>query len=186
MVIYSYTDIITIYYNIENSIDIQPNYYPLIATCALHIYHIIWYFNKLRFDDWLHHILMIFVLIPISLYINVGLFTNHALFFISGLPGAIDYLLLFLNRNNWIKKITEKSINCFLNLWIRAPGCVAHAVLSIQAILIKLEKDNISTFNLILSLICVALVYWNGIYFMNQVVQTYAIQKFKYRIFLFF
>ena len=49
--------------------------------------------------------------------------------------------------------------------------------LKYSSYLIKLDKDNISTFNLILSLICVALVYWNGIYFMNQVVQNYAIQK---------
>ena len=52
------------------------------------------YYNKLRFDDWLHHILMIFILAPLSVFLNAGCLINHALFFLTGLPGGIDYLLL--------------------------------------------------------------------------------------------
>ena len=44
-----------------------PLDYTFYINCALHIYHIISYFNKLKFDDYLHHGLMVFVALPLGI-----------------------------------------------------------------------------------------------------------------------
>lgn len=138
---------------------------------GLHLYHIIIYNNKLRKDDWLHHILMIGVALPLTEFIPQNNIIGHCLFFTTGLPGMIDYFLLFLVRNNIIKKQTEKMINCKLNLWIRCPGCIMNVTLSIVSMM--LYYNMMSRNQLIFGSIILSTVYWNGIYFMNQVVSDY-------------
>jgi len=159
-------------------------YYPyqeglhILSTCnsiiGLHLYHIIWYYNKLRFDDWLHHILMIFVVMPLSIVLEGGYLLGHGLFFLTGLPGCIDYLLLFLVRNDMLEKHTEKYYNRLINLWIRCPGCIATSTL----ILLQNNKREFDLLTYIISWLVSLLVFWNGIYFMEQVVSDYAI-KYK-------
>ena len=121
---------------------------------------------------------MIFILAPLSVFLNIGSLINHALFFLTGLPGGIDYFLLFLNRNHLISKFFEKKINCFLNLYVRCPGCIAHTALGVLTISKKIQSENINLFNIILSVLACSITYWNGIYFMNQVVQNYAIYNY--------
>tara|TARA_B100001063_G_C16539366_1_gene440493 strand:- start:203 stop:586 length:384 start_codon:yes stop_codon:yes gene_type:complete len=119
---------------------------------------------------------MCFVALPFGLYINSGSLFDHSLFYTTGLPGMIDYFLLFLVRNDKIKKITEKKFNNYINLWIRCPGCISTAVLSMVAFCYT--PDN--TFSLkerIIVLLTAFIVFWNGIYFMNLVVVDYAQQK---------
>ncbi len=178
VVYYTYLDTIFIYVDYYNNILLDASEMPIIITVALHIYHIVLYYNSLRFDDWLHHILMIFILIPLSIYLDAGILLNHGLFFLTGLPGGIDYLLLFLNRNNFILKITEKRINTKLNLWIRCPGCIAHTVLSILCISLRCQIGVVTNIQLFLSFFAAFIVFWNGIYFLNQVVSNYAINQY--------
>jgi len=179
MVVYfTIGDVFNVYIDLDYYINIPLNFAPLIITISLHLYHIILYYNKLRFDDWLHHILMIFILAPLSVFLKAGSLINHALFFLTGLPGGIDYLLLFLNRNHLISKIFEKKINCFLNLYIRCPGCIAHTVLGILTISKKIQNEHLNLFHIVLAFIACSITYWNGIYFMNQVVQNYAIHQY--------
>jgi len=89
----------------------------------------------------------------------------------------IDYFLLFLNRNRLMTKYYEKKINNFLNLWIRCPGCIMNVCLSLSTI----ASSNI-TFNQLLGpYIMMGAMYWNGIYFMNQVVTDYSVYKYMNR-----
>ena len=80
---------------------------------------------------------MVFLALPLGIVSNSGFLLGYSLFFLTGIPGCIDYLLLFLTRNNFIEKITEKRINNYVNLWIRCPGCVSHTALSITAFSFK-------------------------------------------------
>jgi len=167
---YTYTDL-------NNLNKYSVNYVPSIITFSLHSYHIINYYNKLLFDDWLHHILMCGVALPIGICMNSGLLLNHGLFFLTGLPGGINYINLFFTRNNCLKKLTQKKINNNLNLWIRAPGCISHSVLTVicynNNYILFLGYKKYLVF-------CTALLtFWNGIYFMEQVVSNYSIQKYK-------
>jgi hypothetical protein len=158
-------DVTTTFADFARLADYSPNYAAATAVAALHIYHILLYADKLRFDDWLHHILMIFVALPIGVLYPSSTLLGFSLFFSTGLPGGIDYLLLFGVRNGVINRETEKRVNRWLNVWIRAPGCCAHAALSLAYIL-GFPGDETSPLMLLPSV----LMYWNGQYFMQQVV----------------
>ena len=164
-------------YNIINT-NININTINNINICrsiiySLHIYHIIWYFKKLRFDDWLHHILMVGVELPLTIFIPQSNIILHSFFFINGLPGCIDYFLLSLNRNNIISTYFEKKINTLLNLWVRCPGCIMNITLIIISTI--MIYDTLPLYSIIAMYIIIITIYWNGIYFMNQVVVDYNI-----------
>jgi hypothetical protein len=147
---------------------------------GLHLYHILIYYNKLRFDDWLHHILMIGITLPLTSITTQTNIIAHGLFFTTGLPGLIDYYLLFLTRNNYIHKSCEKYVNTFINLWIRSPGCIMNATLGVHNLLNNYNTlSNIEIYSIIFILFS---MYWNGIYFMNQTVQDFTLYKYKMTI----
>lgn len=148
-------------------------FYPMnvdaVKWCiALHFYHILMYWRSFRYDDWLHHVLMIGIAIPIGTMLSSHLLMGLSLFFTTGLPGGIDYALLFAVRNGWIESMKEKQINTFLNVWIRSPGCIAHATLTV---IFALQKKSY------LALIPAFLTFWNGQYFMEKVVSDYSARR---------
>ncbi len=143
-----------------------------VTVYSLHLYHIIWYFRNLRRDDWCHHILMIGIVLPLTHFTPQGNVIAHGLFFSIGLPGLIDYALLFLNRNNLIHRYIEKRINVFLNLWIRGPGCIMNAC--ITAMNLITYNNDFTNYQINAGIIMLCSVYGNGIYFMEQVVTDYA------------
>ena len=153
-----------------SSVQTSPiNYYALELCLALHCYHVAYYWRKFRYDDWLHHGLMICVALPIGGLLPSGTLLGYSLFFTTGLPGGIDYALLFLTRNNWILRVTEKKINTWLNIWIRSPGCVSHA--TIACIYLSMLPQTERTIIMCMGAYITALLnYWNGQYFMQQVV----------------
>jgi hypothetical protein len=144
---------------------------------ALHFYHIALYWRKFRFDDWLHHILMIGIALPIGTYIDSSSLLGYNLFFTTGLPGGIDYFLLFLVRNGWLDKQYEKQINSWLNVWIRSPGCISQATISL---LFMSSHTTANSLKLWLGMIAIFLTYWNGQYFMRQIVENYTYERIKY------
>lgn len=155
-----------------NSLDAYSNNLAAIYLCyALHIYHILRYFNKLRFDDWLHHILMIGFALPIGTVIQSRTLVGFSLFFTTGLPGGIDYGCLFAVRNGWMKRDIEKKINEALNIWIRSPGCTIQAAFTVAYLL---AFGDLSQWYAYLTAF---LNYWNGQYFMRQVVRDLAINE---------
>ncbi len=166
-------DVIYTYLNFSNFINYPMNYPAMVITFGLHFYHTVWYFKKLRFDDWLHHILTCGIALPLASISNAGSLLGHSLFYTTGLPGGIDYLMLFLNRNGLLSRITEKKVNNFLNLWIRCPGCISQAVLTVVGY--NMVSTQLSEYDKITGLITALIVFWNGIYFMHQVVVNYAL-----------
>jgi len=144
------------------------NYTALELVFALHFYHVAYYWRKFRFDDWLHHILMIGIALPIGITVPSGTLLGFSLFFTTGLPGGIDYFLLFLTRNLWINRLMEKRVNTWLATWVRAPGCAAQAALTLAL----LSTQNTATAPRFawLAYLTAALNYWNGMYFAAQVI----------------
>ena len=170
-VIYTFTEFNN---NYQNCI---INYSPTVITFSLHLYHTIIYYKKLQFDDWLHHILMCCVALPLTLLFNPGYLLGYSLFFLTGLPGGINYLLLFLTRNKIITRMTQKTINTSLNLWIRLPGCISHTTITLLYLINNFHDFYL--YEMCLIMLITSIVFWNGIYFMNQVVQNYAICKLQ-------
>lgn len=161
-----------------NAISEYPvNYNAAALVFALHFYHIAMYFRKFKTDDWLHHILMIFVAMPIGLIVESGSLLGYSLFFTTGLPSILDYILLVGVRNGWIHPLTEKRVNHQLQLWIRAPGAVSHATLTIAYILTKGGGNGFIWLPPLLT-------YWNGLYFADQVIVDHARRSAEKDIFL--
>jgi hypothetical protein len=80
--------------HLHNATEYPVNWWAIYLCVALHAYHIIDYLPSLRFDDWLHHGLMIGVAIPLGLNAPAGALFGANLFFTTGLPGLISYSLL--------------------------------------------------------------------------------------------
>lgn len=150
----------------------KKNMLALEFVFALHFYHLALYWRKFQFDDWIHHILMIGIVLPIGWVVDSKSLLGYALFFTTGLPGSIDYVLLFLTRNNVLDKKYEKRINAYLNTWIRSPGCVSHATLTMVLVSVLYTMFSLDWW---LCVIAASSTLWNGQYFMRQVVENNAL-----------
>jgi hypothetical protein len=152
----------------------EPNHAAAALCYSLHFYHIMYYWRDFRFDDWLHHGLMIGIALPMAQQLRAGPLLGSNLFFTTGLPGAISYGLLFSERNGWIQTRDAKSLNADTNLWIRAPGCVMHATLALLTIF---TMPRVSMDQMIATILISALTAWNGIYFMQQSVRSNVVAQ---------
>lgn len=142
------------------------------AVClvyGLHLYHCTAYWRSFQYDDWLHHGLMIGVALPLGSTVAAGPLMGFSLFFTTGLPGAISYAALFAEKNRWLSRATSKRLNAATNVWIRSPGCAAQAALTLTALL---STHTTTAWELGVGLCTAGLNYWNGQYFMQQVVQS--------------
>jgi len=155
--------------NFKNIASMPKNELALEFVFALHFYHIALYWRKFRYDDWLHHALMIGIALPIGTLTDSKSLLGYSLFFTTGLPGGIDYFMLFLVRNGWLRRETEKRINSALNVWIRSPGCVSHAGLTFVLVFMTMPLYSLQWFG---GILCGLLTFWNGQYFMRQVVEN--------------
>ncbi len=53
-----------------------------------------------------------------------GPVVNAILFFVTGVPGGISYLLLVLVRSGRMAAMREKELSASINTWLRTPGLV--------------------------------------------------------------
>lgn len=140
-------------------------------TLALHIHHMIHPDYKLVRLDWIHHSLMTSLLFLASLNSSHIKIANCFLLFTNGLPGGIDYFLMFLVKRGFIPKISEKKWNSVLNLYIRSPG-------TLYCLFVVYLNYIYETFdNLILTLICLGLMFWNAQYFTGVVIESLGFNK---------
>lgn len=150
----------------------------LLVATGLHIAHIVTDFKQLGLIDWLHHLLSVFMSSYFLLYYTIGTLKNFALFFINGLPGGIDYALLYLVKSGKIDKILEKRINNFLNMYIRVPFLVAvGTIIWVNWISGHWTKDPTTNGNeMPLSVLCCFIVFisCNSLFFAERVAVSYG------------
>lgn len=179
---YSFPDFLLTWIYPMKSVGVM-NWRPLNITVTLHFYHM-FFFKNLNKIDWIHHIVMMYVGIYMYLF-PLGAPINSVIFFINGLPGGIDYFLLALVKHNLISPFTEKSINIYLNNWIRSPGILISTYLAIL-----LSFTNNHTFQIphilpnfvpgyfiiecFLGLLIPIALYWNAQYFNQRVLLNYS------------
>ena len=48
---------------------------------------------------------------------------------VDGVPGGIDYAMLFAVKHGWMKPLDEKKVNAAVNVWVREPALVCTATL---------------------------------------------------------
>ena len=141
---------------------------------ALHIYHMI-YFKKLKFMDYLHHIISAFLSggLAINYYWNKTI--NIWIFFLCGLPGSIDYVLLSLVKHKYVKKITEKKINSYLNSYLRMPGILLAVFLNYINLIYGYDNRTDASIIKLLMVLC----FWNGVYFNYEACYNYGYNAYK-------
>jgi len=152
---------------------LSPDVLPLIYS--LHTYHILSYYKFLRRDDWFHHFFSMGIAVPIVLYLFPSRhLLGFSFFFTTGLPGGINYLLLFLYKNRFIKKETQQRYNIFLNSWIRCPGIIMNCTFILQYLCLFSR----SFYEVFYGMITFFILFWNGVYFQNIVLKSFF-SKFK-------
>jgi hypothetical protein len=149
-----------------------PITWEAIYLCyALHVYHTILYWRSFRLDDWIHHISMIAIALPLGCTVPAGPLMGFSLFFTTGLPGGVVYGLMFAERNGWITKAASRPWCKAVNLWIRSPGCCAHAALTWTSVL-SAPAGTVSGWQFLVSAVIGALHLWNGQYFLDEVIRA--------------
>ena len=93
-----------------------PNFF----ISAIHIYHCC--FFKCTKADWIHHLVFAGIICPMGLFLESGPVANAIAFFICGLPGGLDYIMLALVKHNWMSRLREKVWNARINVWLRSTG----------------------------------------------------------------
>ena len=146
---------------------------PIIITNALHIYHILTF--KLKEIDIVHHIPAIIGAFgtfwwsyPISGNVQLALS-------LMGLPGAIDYILLSMWKEDMLSIEIEKRVNYYLNVWVRAP--IANITSFCIIITMYHHSNMFDIYNKFFIIIIGLHGYWNGNFFMKEVVISYS--KYK-------
>ena len=74
-----------------------------------HVYHMIFFYKKLKNAEWMHHIIMCLICGPLTYYIQ-SILSTVALLFLCGIPGLIDYFLLWLVKLKMVDTKFEKKM----------------------------------------------------------------------------
>lgn len=169
--LFTIKDVIVSYSDFDNCEKYKCH--PLVVSLiyGLHMYHCLYYYKKLQMDDILHHISALCICVPLALLYSTGSLLGYSFFFTTGLPGMINYFLLWKERNGLYKRQQQKKWNRILNVWIRNPGCISCATLILLKAFVNHEQTLWNRFS---SLVVAIITVWNGSYFMEQVVCDYA------------
>lgn len=118
-----YKDTYAILFDTVNSLKIREvNNDALYVMLSIHLYHITPCLNfKLHKIDYVHHFISAFFGGGLVFFSDFGILQNYCIFFMCGLPGLLDYILLICVKENLIDSITEKYYNCLINLILRSP-----------------------------------------------------------------
>ena len=138
------------------------------AIVAIHFYHCLAF--DLTASDIFHHLLFVTILCGLAIPFKQtgGVANNFGCFFLSGLPGGIDYLMLVLVKEGYMKKMTEKYWNKMINVWLRGPAMSVYSTLA----WVSWWSGNAGTPNVVL-LAVVLLHFFNGQYYAEMAVATY-------------
>lgn len=164
-----------------------------VAILGLHVYHIL-AFQPLDLVDWIHHVVMIVVMLPLAWALRPGALLGHGAFFSSGLPGGIDYLMLVCVKKKWMHRMTEKRWNAHIQLWLRMPGCLFHAVFAwigrveSQKLLGGTLHPSVPNTSLLPAwadlpaiVVVIATFFWNGPFFLRRVIESTALAEAELR-----
>jgi hypothetical protein len=160
-------DLIYSSYNWDKILEIEPySWWGYAIVISGHIYHCLAF--KLNRADIFHHVVMFVFAVPYTLIYQPYLMSNLPILTINGIPGAIDYFLLYLVKIGKIKSDLEKYINIQLNIWFRCPISLLIVGATIPE-LIRLSRWE--------SIPCLIVIAWNGIYFQYITIRDYYYKK---------
>tara|TARA_B100000780_G_scaffold150581_3_gene105190 strand:- start:54 stop:464 length:411 start_codon:yes stop_codon:yes gene_type:complete len=122
------------------------------------------FFTKyLKNAEWIHHIVMCIICSPLT-YLLDSIVTDVGLLFICGIPGLLDYSLLWLVKLNLMRSKYEKLIYVFISVLIRSPGILFSIFLGIPSIINSYDNNDSIFF---LTICNMGFSYWNAQYYMT-------------------
>ena len=141
--------------------------YPMRIIAALHIFHMLAF--KCSKADYFHHFLFVGLLCPAGLLCDWGPLQNAVSLFLCGLPGGIDYAMLAMVRHDILARLTEKTVNSYINVWLRGPGCLFTAFCMYTSWLYGEPEASVWIIVAILSLVA-----FNGQYYLQRVTANWG------------
>ena len=90
-------------------------------------------------------------------------------FFICGLPGAIDYMVLALSRLGRVQTAAQKLTQVRLNLWLRCPG----VLFTISVLLFETVRCRPPPAAICIVALDAALIGFNSLYYTDRVVRSH-------------
>eukprot|EP00756_Hemistasia_phaeocysticola_P009295 Hpha_TRINITY_DN14862_c0_g2::TRINITY_DN14862_c0_g2_i1::g.170408::m.170408 len=143
--------------------------WPLTIVNSVHLYHMV-AFRDLSAADYFHHLLFIPTIGLTGQMCAWGALGNWQAFFISGLPGGVDYFMLYLQKEAKLEKMQEKRYNANLNIWCRMPGILVATILAYAGLLDG--RYHGPMWALIMQLV---LPPYNALYYAKQAVANYSV-----------
>lgn len=144
------------------------------ATIALHLYHMVAF--KVTSADLFHHFVFVGCLCGPAIPFKqvAGVSVNLSCFFLSGLPGGMDYVMLVLMYEGKITRATEKKWFSIINAYLRGPSMVVYTYLCWIAL-----YNHTYNAPFPLALLVAVLHFFNGQYYSKQAVESAAIFFYK-------
>lgn len=149
---------------------------PFGLVISLHMFHILMSGRYMGRIDWIHHLVNAFIVSTVTIFMYKGKILNFTNFFMCGLPGALDYIFLVLNKYGLVGKLIEKQVNAFQNGYIRAPGIICACTIGYFNYIYKREH------NLGFLLILFSLNIMNALFFNNLVQRNYGYYLCKIKL----
>ena len=132
------------------------------VVVAAHVYHMVVFCDKLKPDEWFHHLVMM-SFNGISVYILGNKAQAASAFFLCGLPGLIDYSMLWGIKMGWVPKEYEKWTYLYVTTFIRSPGAVVVTYISLSQLHLLKEHWMLGYCALL-----AGINFWNGQYYMMK------------------
>jgi len=150
--------------------------WPTALIIAMHGYHVLRF--KLSADDLFHHLVFVPIIGGIHFIYPWGTSGNILCFFISGLPGGLDYLMLSAVKAGKLSSYFEKRVNCSINTWIRSPGIITFCIVAICGWMNPTSETPPSDLMpWFLFWPTVLIIFFNAQYYAQRVIGNYYIRK---------
>jgi hypothetical protein len=114
---------------------------PTGFVLAIHAYHVCG-FSNLNWVDWVHHGLMVGIALPLVIIAQYGPLMNYNNWFVCGVPGGLDYLMLTLVKFKKMEPLREKQLNTLLNVWMRCPFLLFSSLFSYLQFFLQEDLPN--------------------------------------------
>ncbi len=109
---------------IENGYKGNYDLSPTVIQIGFHVAHMITDYKTLKAELWVHHILSSVLLGIFDLYYTYGPLLNFALFFGTGLPGGLNYVIQFSRKIGAVRRSEADLLYSRIDTWIRAPSLI--------------------------------------------------------------
>ncbi len=138
------------------------SWHPSHIAFSIHLYHLL-AFSDLRLEDVTHHLLFVGLFGIVNFTMKWGPVVNFLLFFITGVPGGLNYVLLVLKKEGKISQMEQKRLYSQIDVWMRMPG-----LLFIGFNMLSSAIQGYTRVPAVASVMCFILAAGNGVYYMEQ------------------